>query len=152
LRYDHGVMGFLCASVLAVAAASPPRHFDVAAAFVAPKVPGGVGAVSVLFSPTDPDVHVNQEPAPRLKLEAGQVVLVDRQAPTSAPAREADFDPEKARYLDLAKPVRFPVAISPKAPKGEQELAAKVVYFYCSKREGWCRRGTAPVEFTVEVP
>ena len=139
-----------CAFILAVAAGSPPRHFDVAAAYIAPKEPGSAGAVSVLFSPTDPDVHINEEPAPRLKLEPGQVVLVDRQTP--APARAADFDPEKTRYLDLAKPVRFPVAIAPQAPKGKQELTAKVVYFYCSKREGWCRRGTALVEFTVEVP
>ena len=140
----------VCAFVLAVAAGAVPRHFDVAASFVPPKEPGGKGALSVLFSPTDPDVHINEEPAPRLKLDPGQVVLVDRQAP--APARAADFDPDKTRYLDLAKPLRFPVAIAPKAPKGKQELTAKVVYFYCSKRERWCRRGTALVEFTVEVP
>lgn len=140
----------VCAFVFAVAAGEAPRHFDVAASFVPPKEPGGKGAVSVLFSPTDPDVHINEEPAPRLKLDPGQVVLVDRQTP--APAHAADFDPEKARYLDLAKPLRFPVAIAPKAPKGKQEATAKVVYFYCSKREGWCRRGTADVEFTVEVP
>ena len=141
----------LGAWILAVlAAGSPPRHFDIAASYVAPKEPGAAGAVSVLFSPTDPDVHINEEPPPRLKLDSGQVVLVDRQA--SAPAHAADFDPEKTRYLDLAKPVRFPVAVAPKAPKGKQEVAAKVVYFYCSKREGWCRRGTAEVEFTVEVP
>jgi hypothetical protein len=134
----------------AAAASSPVRHFDVAASYAAPKEPGKPGAVNVLFSPTDPDVHINEEPAPRLKLEPGQAVLVDRQP--SAPARAADFDPEKTHYLDLAKPVRFPVAIAPKAPKGKQELTANVVYFYCSKREGWCRRGTALVEFTVEVP
>jgi hypothetical protein len=136
--------------LVVLAAGSPPRHFDIAASYVAPKEPGSAPAVSVLFSPTDPDVHINEEPAPRLKLDPGQVVLVDRQA--EAPVRAADFDPEKTRYLDLAKPVRFPVAIAPKAPKGKQEIAAKVVYFYCSKREGWCRRGTAEVQFTVEVP
>jgi hypothetical protein len=127
-----------------------PRHFDVAASFFPPKEPGGKAVVSVLFSPTDPDVHINEEPAPRLKLDPGQIVLVDKQAP--APAHAADFDPEKSRYLDLAKPVKFEVAVAPRAPKGKQEIAAKVVYFYCSKREGWCRRGTAEVEFTVEVP
>jgi hypothetical protein len=145
------VRALICSWAFAVVAAgTPPRHFDVAASYAAPKEPGSPGAVSVLFSPTDPDVHINEEPAPRLKLAPGQGVLVDRQAP--APTRAADFDPEKTRYLDLAKPVRFPVALAPKAPKGKQELAAKVVYFYCSKREGWCRRGTAEVEFTVEVP
>jgi hypothetical protein len=133
-----------------VAAGSSHRHFDVAASFVAPKEPGMAGAVSVLFSPTDPDVHINEEPAPRLKLDPGQIVLVDRQA--APPARAADFDPDKTRFLDVAKPVRFPVAIGTKAPKGKQEVTAKVVYFYCSKREGWCRRDSAEVEFTVDVP
>jgi hypothetical protein len=145
------VRSLLCAWILAaLTAGSAPRHFDIAASYVAPKEPGSAGAVSVLFSPTDPDVHINEEPAPRLKLDPGQVVLVDRQA--VAPARAADFDPEKTRYLDLAKPVRFPVAIAGKAPQGKQEVAAKVVYFYCSKREGWCRRGAAELEFTVDVP
>ena len=71
--------------------------------------------------------------------------------------RASALDPKlrlapKLDPADLAKPLRFPVAIAPKAPKGRQELTAKVVYFYCSKREGWCRRGTAEVEFTVEGP
>ncbi len=136
-------------ALVALAAGTPPRHFDVAASFVASK-DGAASAVSVLFSPTDPDVHINEEPAPRLKLDPGQAVLVDRQAP--APAHAADFDPEKTHYLDVAKPVRFPVALAPKAPKGKQQVSAKVVYFYCSKREGWCRRGTAEVEFAVDVP
>jgi hypothetical protein len=143
------VRTLICA-LLALAAASAPRHFDIAASFTAPKEPGGKGAVSVLFSPTDPDVHINEEPAPRLKLEPGQTVLVDRQGP--APARTEDFDPEKVRYLDLAKPVRFAVALSPSAPKGKHELTAKVVYFYCSTRGAWCRRGTAEVQFAVDVP
>jgi len=133
-----------------VAAGSPPRHFEVAAAFVPPMEPGRTGSVSVVFSPMDPDVHVNEEPAPRLKLSPRQAVLVDRQAPP--PPRDPEFDPEKTRYLDIAKPLRFPVAFAPKAPKGKQEVDAKVVYFYCSKREAWCRRGTADIEFTVEVP
>jgi hypothetical protein len=85
-----------------------------------------------------------------LKLSPREAVLVDRQAPP--PPRDPEFDPEKTRYLDLAKPLRFPVAIAAKAPRGKQEVEAKVVYFYCSKREAWCRRGTAEIEFTVEVP
>jgi hypothetical protein len=130
--------------------ASPPRHFEVAAAFAPPSKIGGDAAVSVLFSPTDPDVRINEEPAPRLKLEPGQSVLVDRQRPSKARSNESDLD--KTRYLDLAKPLRFPVALAAEAPKGPQELKANVVYFYCSKREGWCRRGNAEVRFTVDVP
>jgi hypothetical protein len=145
------VNAFVGALALALAApGTPPKHFEIAASFSAPSQTGGDGSVNVLFSPTDPDVHVNEEPAPRLKLEPGQAVLVDRQKP--GVAHSIDVDPEKARYLDLAKPLRFPVAFAAAAPKGPQDLMATVVYFYCSKREGWCRRGSAEVHFTVEVP
>ena len=130
--------------------APSPRHFDVAASFSAPVRAGESASVNVLFSPVDPDVRINEEPAPRLKLEPNQGVLVDRQKEPATRANEVD--PEKARYLDLSKPYRFPVGFAAQAPKGAQEVKANVVYFYCSKREGWCRRGTAAIELTVDVP
>ena len=77
-------------------------------------------------------------------------VLVDRQAPP--PRRVPVYDPLTARYVDLSKPVRFPAALAPTAPSGSQTVEAQVVYFYCSVREAWCRRGTADVEITVAVP
>ena len=127
-----------------------PRHFDLAASFEAPRKAGALGHVTVLFSPLDPDVHVNEEPAPRLKLDLSQAVLVDKQAPP--PDKAAEWDPDNPRYLDLGKPVKFPVAFSPTAPRGGQIVKGTIVYFYCSSREGWCRRGTAEVEVPVTVP
>jgi hypothetical protein len=53
------------------------------------------------------------------------------------------------RYLDTTFPVAFPVAWASKAPASNTTLKAEVVYFYCSKRDGWCRKGTAPVAFSV---
>ena len=143
-------MSLLPFAFLALAAGPSAKHFDVAASFVAPAKPGAPGAISVLFSPTDPDVAINEDPAPRLKLDPEQAVLVDK--PATPPTRAVSGDAEKARYLDLAKPVRFPVAVATKLAGGEHPVKATVVYFYCSKREGWCRRGTADVEFTVDVP
>jgi hypothetical protein len=140
----------LVAAVPAAIAAAPARHFDVTAAFAPPKTAGGDGAVVVTFRALDPDVRVNETPAPRLKLDLAQAVLVDKQPP--APAQVPDFDPLSARYLDTAKPVRFPVAIAPTSPMGEHEVKASVVYFYCSTREAWCRRGTADVLVPVTVP
>jgi hypothetical protein len=133
-----------------VAQAGPLRHFDVVASFVAPKGVGGRGSVAVSFRALDPDVHVNESPAPRLKLDIAQSVLLDRQAPASG--QVPDYDPLTAKYLDLAKPVLFPVAIAPAAPRGEQLVRASVVFFYCSQREAWCRRGSADVEIPVTVP
>jgi hypothetical protein len=126
------------------------EYVTLSANFVAPAKPGGSAAIAVTFIPTDPEVHVNQEPPPRLKLDSAQKVLVDRQLP--APTRGVAFDPDTAKYLDSRTPVSFPVAWAPGAPKGAQSVRASVSYFFCSKREGWCRKGTADVEVPINVP
>jgi len=127
-----------------------PRHFDVVAAFEPPRKSGGVGQVTVTFSPLDPDVHINEDPPPRLKLDAAQGVLVDKQGPP--PEKVSDWDPDNPRYIDLARPVKFPVAFAATAPRGGQTVKGTVVFFYCSSREGWCRRGSAEVEVPLRVP
>jgi hypothetical protein len=139
------LLGLVPAAALALTA----RHFDVTAAFTPARKAAADATVAVTFRPLDPDVKVNETPAPRLKLDLEQTVLVDRQAPASS--QVPDDDPLTARYLDTAKPVRFPVAIAPTAPKGEQAVKATVVYFYCSTREAWCRRGTADILIPVTV-
>jgi hypothetical protein len=133
----------------AATVAAPARHFEVTAEFAPAKAGAGQGAVAVTFQALDPDLKVNENPAPRLKLDLAQAVLVDRQAPPAS--QVPDYDPLTARYLDPAKPVLFPVAIAPAAPKGPQEVKASVVFFYCSTREAWCRRGTADVSIPVTV-
>jgi hypothetical protein len=124
-----------------------PEHFTLSASFKAPAAPGELGAVAVTFAPKDPDVVLNEDPAPRLKLDPAQKRLLDKQAPP--PARIPVYDPATARYLDTMFPVSFPVAWAGKPPASPETVKADVVYFYCSKREGWCRKGTAPVEFKV---
>jgi len=139
----------LLALLPAAAQAASARHFDVTAAFAPAKKAGGSAAVLVTFRPLDPDVRVNESPAPRLRLDLTQAVLVDKQAPASS--QVPDYDPLTARYLDITKPVSFPVALAPTAPKGAHEVKASVVYFYCSTREAWCRRGVAEVLVPVTV-
>jgi hypothetical protein len=139
----------LFALVPAAALALPLQHFDVTAAFTPAKTTAANAAVAVTFRALDPDVKINETPAPRLKLDLAQTVLVDRQAPASS--QIPDYDPLSARYLDTARPVLFPVAIAPTAPRGAQEVKASVVYFYCSTREAWCRRGTADLLIPVTV-
>jgi len=136
--------------LLALLALAPAaRHFAVMATFEPAKKAGGEGAVAVTFRALDPDVKLNETPAPRLKLDLTQTVLEDRQP--QAPAQVPDFDPLTARYLDISKPVRFPATISGSAPSGPHEVKANVVYFYCSTREAWCRRGSVDVLIPVTV-
>jgi len=139
----------LAALLPAAAAAAPARHFEVTAAFTPARAASADGVVAVTFLPVDADLKVNENPAPRLKLDLAQAVLVDRQPP--AASQVPDYDPLTARYLDPAKPVLFPVALAPAAPKGAHEVKASVVFFYCSTREAWCRRGSADISIPVTV-
>jgi hypothetical protein len=143
-------LSFLFSLAPAVLLAAGPQHFTLTAAYQPPAKASANGAIALTFVATDPDVHINEAPAPRIKLDPVQSVLVDKQAP--APERVEAFDPEKAKYLDLSLPVIFPVAIARGAPKGAQTVLATATYFYCSKRAGWCRKGTTDVSVTVNVP
>src|SRR5206468_10810503 len=121
-------MRSLAAAVLLLAPAAAVavgEHFTVSAAYVAPAKPKAAASVAVTFIPADPDVRINQEPAPRLKLDPEQGVLVDRQSPPAPHKAESAGEP---RYLDTSLPVSFPVALNPKAPKGEQPVKGMVTY------------------------
>jgi len=133
-----------------IAHAAGPQHFTLSASFRAPAKANRNGTIAISFVPTDPEIHINEAPAPRLKLDPAQTILVDKQA--ALPERVTPYDPASAKYIDLALPLVFPVAIAKGAPKGTQSVAATVTYFYCSKREGWCRKGNSEIAVTVNVP
>ena len=84
-----------------------------------------------------------------MKLDPAQTILVDKQPPP--PSRVPSFDPATVKYLDPKDPVRFAAALAPSAPKGSHQVKATVVFFYCSKRESWCRRGSTDVLVPVTV-
>jgi hypothetical protein len=122
-------------------------HFELEARFEPPAKAGSPGAVAVRFSPLDPDVRVNEVPAPRLELAPEQSLLVA--SPGEPAETPPETDPEEPKYLDLSEAVRFPVDWAGSAVPGAHAVAADVVFFYCSVREGWCRRGKTRVEFSV---
>ena len=129
--------------------ASRPTHFDVKAAFT-PARRNATAEVAVHFVATDPDVKINEVPAPRLKLASGPATVAVPIRPVAAKDGPAGAGP--GHYLDLTLPVTFPVTLDPATPRGSHDAKGTVTYFYCSKREGWCRKGTAEVAFPISVP
>jgi len=125
-----------------VMAAGASPHFDVTAAY-RPGKAAGTGEVAVTFAPKDPDVKINTTPPPRLKLDEGQKLLAEKTATKKAGAPDE-------KYLDLTFPVVFPVAVTGPL-QGEQTVKGALTYYYCSHREGWCRKGTADVEIPVKA-
>ena len=143
------VLAPLAVVISAFLGAAPGTHFQVSAGY-APGKAGRPGEVAVTFRGSDPDVRINQAPAPRLAFEDGAPLVVDK---VPAPAKGAHVDAsDEAKYLDTSLPVAFPVSLASGAPRGTHSVRGTVTYFYCSKREGWCRKGTAPIEVAVKVP
>src|SRR4051812_17928137 len=115
-------------------------HFAVSAELRTPKA--NASEVAVTFTPKDPDVRINVTPPPRLKLDPSQKLLAEKPAARHAAGEE--------KYLDTTFPVVFPVALLGTARAGET-VKGSVTYYYCSHREGWCRRGIADVEIPVKA-
>jgi hypothetical protein len=131
-------------------AAPRATHFDVTASYT-PARGTTPGEVAVQFVGKDPDVKINEIPAPRLKLEAGPASLVPPARPVAA-AKSVPPAAGTGSYLDLTLPVTFPVTVARGTPRGSHDAKGTVTYFYCSKREGWCRKGTAEVAFPIVLP
>ncbi len=126
----------------------PKPHFSVTAAFTAARR-NAPAEVAVQFVAGDPDVKINEVPAPRLKLSSGPATVVVPPKPANA---KPPAGAETGHYLDLTLPVTFPVTLDASAAPGAHDARGTVTYFYCSKREGWCRKGTAEVAFPITVP
>ena len=143
------MISFALALALAGAGSAPSSteagsspHFAVTAQF-RPGKTAGAGEVAVAFAPKDPDVKINVTPPPRLKLDEGQKLLAEKVAPKRAGAPDE-------KYLDLTFPVVFPVSVLGSVPAA-QTVKGLLTYYYCSHREGWCRKGTADLEIPVKA-
>jgi hypothetical protein len=129
-------------------AASGASDVSVEARYEPPAHAGGQALIVARLLPRNPDLRVNELPAPRLRLEAGGV-LVDRQP---APTPHVPLvDPEFAKYLDTSQPVRFAVEPDPKAAPGTYVVPASVSFAYCSKQQGWCKKGKERIEVSVTI-
>lgn len=126
----------------------PSQHFDVTAAYEAPAGKGAPANLVFEFKKKDPDVNINEEPAPRIKFAAGAPLV----APPPPKSSGIIPDPANAKYLDIGKPVRFAVTPAANAAKGLTTVKTTLSYFYCSKRENWCRKGTADFNLSVVLP
>ena len=55
--------------------AMPSPHFEVLAAYEAPAKKGAPASIVFEFKKKDPDVNINEEPAPRIKFAAGSPLV-----------------------------------------------------------------------------
>jgi hypothetical protein len=130
------------AALIAVAAHhGAADHVDIQAALRR----GASGAeIAVTLTPRDHDIKVNRAPSPRLTLDAAQQVL-------SLKPAKVEKGEKKEGYLDTTFPVVFPVEVGAHG-HGGAFVKGTLTYYYCSKAEGWCRKGTREVEVPANLP
>ena len=119
-----------------LALASPARHFEVAASFEPARKAGANAAVAVTFRALDPDVHVNETPAPQLRLDLAQrcwKIASRRCRPPFRPSTR----PAKPRPGAGA----LPVAVSKAAPPARTRRRASSSSLLVAR--GLDRRGSA---------
>jgi len=105
----------------------------------------GAGAASELLVTFRPKkgFHVNAVPRVGFELDSGVAatladsVVVPRDTTTG--------------YMDTREPVRQPFTLLKSAAAGRTELSGTLTYYYCSDKEGWCRRVKIPFSRNVVV-
>ena len=128
---------FCFAVQLAVAAPAEKLTVSSKVESLGPKT----GKLVLAFKP-DPQYDFNRTPPFTVEVEprAG----IEWQAPKLSPK---DGKPKAgSQYYGEILPVEFPYTLSAGAPI---EARAKVTYFYCSKKDGFCARETKPVLVTI---
>ena len=104
---------------------------------------GHDGVVTVSFDVIDGYV-INRVPAIQLKLEAVDGIVL---AESSMISPEKDPKSDDVYYVDVPE---FDVSLKA-AKAGEYEIPGTLVYFFCSKADGFCSRQIVDVTVPVTV-
>lgn len=104
--------------------------------------PGEEGLIEATFSPAD-DIHINADPAVTIAFPTTSDFTFEEETSQTV-------DTETG-YLSVRTPVTASFTTSCKAQPGTYALTGKVVYYYCSESENWCRRQVQPITLTITV-
>ena len=111
--------------------------------------PGSETTVSLQLSPVD-GVKINRYPRVRLKVPQtdGLVGAVEGSVGNDKAPPPGQME---TNYFKKVDPVTLTLAIDDDASSGMHEIPAKLTYFYCVTKSGFCAPKTVPVEITLRV-
>jgi hypothetical protein len=134
--------------VLASAPGKPPAEPAKISIEVTPEAtPAGERAeVSLRLSPID-GVVINRYPQMKLSVDAVEG-LVGSAETAVGNVKPPPVDQMDTNYYDVVDPLNVTLETDPGASPGRHEIDARLVYFYCVKKSGFC----APARLTVKIP
>jgi hypothetical protein len=100
-------------------------------------------------------IHINLEPPIKIELLSSKGVTQIKEEKKATPQKTDDklktVEKKDGEYFDPSKPVLVKFKVGKDIGSGKTEIKAKVTYFYCSDKEGWCSQGRDEVIIPVVV-
>ena len=153
IRFLGPVSTLVAFAVCSVAVAAPP----------ADKPPKEPARIQISVAPEQ--VQAGGQAEVTLQLTAKSGIRINRYPKISLTVPEQDgvaaeaevsigndgpppADDAEANYYDTVDPLRLQLELDPGVKPGDHEFDAKLVYFYCVKKSGFC----APKRLQVKIP
>lgn len=139
------------AAALAAPNATQPANPARIAVSVSPEalVPGGQAEVTVKLTPSS-GIKINRYPKIKLSVPAQEGLVAEAEASVGndAPPPVGDTD---GNYFDVVEPVTLMLDLDDSISSGSHEIQARLTYFYCVTKSGFCAPKKTPVKIAVSV-
>jgi len=155
MRDFTGIAAILCLFLAVLLTgpicAKPPAKSAVIDIDISPKVikPGDLARITVRIVPIE-GVKINRYPKIKLKVPALEGVLEEAQVEIGD-EKPPPPDKLKTNYYETVDPVILKLPIDASAPKGTHQLDAKLNYFYCVKKSGFCAPARLSLDIALDV-
>ncbi len=103
---------------------------------------GSKGTILVSFTPAD-GIHVTADPPVAVRIERNRLIRLH-----GRPDISTDKD---TGFLSTTSPVEQAFSVSRAATPGAHQVKGTIVYYFCSDTEGWCRKQSQAVTFTLNI-
>jgi hypothetical protein len=104
--------------------------------------PGQTENLQIAFSTAD-DIYVIARPTVEIRLASTQLVTL-----IGSPNQDVD---RSTGYISTRSPVTQRITVSKGTHEGTYTVKGSLVYFYCSRSKGWCRKQVEPFEIRITI-
>ena len=111
--------------------------------------PGETARVTVTVVPSS-GIKINRSPKIKVTVDEVEGLVGGAEATVGNPKPPPVDDPE-SNYFKKPEAVELDLTLSSDASSGQQQIAAKVKYFYCVTESGYCAPARAELTIPVNV-
>jgi hypothetical protein len=103
---------------------------------------GMAAHLTAMFAPVD-GIHITVDPPLSFSMKTNNVLRISG-TPVADTSKETG-------YLEHTSAVMQRVIVQPGAGAGAHSVSGELLYYYCSDREGWCRKSVEPFTVTATI-